>query len=372
MSRKRNPENRGLPARWRYYHGAYYYRVPPGQEHHWDGKTQFRLGAKLSEAYRVWAERMEADLDAKTVGDLLDRYALEVVPTKALASQPGNQDAIRRLKKVFGQMRLATPQRKCLIEPHHAYTYFDRRKARNSRYSGKTAALREVEILRHALTKATEWGYISQNPLIGQVQLRGRKPQGRDRYVEDWEILEALSLSSRRKKGSVRMIQAYIRLKLLTGLRRTDLLWLRIEDIKEDGIHVQPSKTETSTRAKLIIERSPELDEAVTLAKAARPVDIGPYLFCNRRGEPYIREDNAANGFESIWQRFMARVIAETKVEQTFAERDLRAKAATDADSLEHAKQLLAHADERTTKQWYIRKPTIVKPGRGVKESDAE
>jgi hypothetical protein len=38
------------------------------------------------------------------------------------------------------------------------------------------------------------------------------------------------------------MCQGYIRLKLLTGLRMTDLLNLPPSDIKEDGIHVKASK----------------------------------------------------------------------------------------------------------------------------------
>ena len=42
--------------------------------------------------------------------------------------------------------------------------------------------------------------------------------------MEDWEIIEVMALPSRRRKGSVGMVQAYLRLKLLTGLRQRDLL----------------------------------------------------------------------------------------------------------------------------------------------------
>lgn len=47
-------------------------------------------------------------------------------------------------------------------------------------------------------------------------------------------------------------IQAYIRLKSLTGLRQGDLLRLRIEHLKEDGPHIQPSKTAHSTDKRMI------------------------------------------------------------------------------------------------------------------------
>jgi integrase len=63
-----------------------------------------------------------------------------------------------------------------------------------------------------------------------------------------------------------------------------------------------------------------------------------------------------------MWGRFMDRVLKETKVTDRFTEHDLRAKCASDADSLEHARALLSHADARTTEAIYRRKPERVKP----------
>ncbi len=63
-----------------------------------------------------------------------------------------------------------------------------------------------------------------------------------------------------------------------------------------------------------------------------------------------------------MWQGFMRRVLAETKVEARFTEHDLRAKCASDAETLEHAQTLLAHADSRLTARVYRRKPERVKP----------
>ena len=76
----------------------------------------------------------------------------------------------------------------------------------------------------------------------------------------------------------------------------------------------------------------------------------------------YIKEDDTANGWDSLWQRFMDRLLEETKIEQRFTEHDLRAKCASDADTLEHARQLLAHADARITDRVYRRKVEHVKP----------
>ncbi|MAT66049.1 MAG: hypothetical protein CMN57_10445 [Gammaproteobacteria bacterium] len=199
------------------------------------------------------------------------------------------------------------------------------------------------------------------HPFLGQVRLEGAP--ARTRYVEDWEVVEALSLPSVRKRGSVQAIQAYIRIKLLTGLRRGDMLRLRLSDCGEDGIYAKPSKTTHTTGRSIVIGWSDELREAFELAKAARPVDISPFLFCNRHGESYYNEaKGTANGWDSMWQRFMRRVLEETEVKERFTEHDLRAKCASDAESLAHAKALLAHADERTTQRWYRRKPEKVRP----------
>jgi hypothetical protein len=98
MPRKRNKENAGLPSRWKHAHSAYYYQVPPGMESRWDGKKLFRLGATLPEAYAEWAKRLEVVDAAKSIGALLDRYALEVVPTKSPRTRVENLRAIKNLK----------------------------------------------------------------------------------------------------------------------------------------------------------------------------------------------------------------------------------------------------------------------------------
>ncbi|WP_229459175.1 tyrosine-type recombinase/integrase [Massilia cavernae] len=273
---------------------------------------------------------------------------LEVVPTKEVSTQTHNRIAVRPLRAVFADMGLLD------LKPRHIYQYIEKRTA-------KTSAKREVEVLSHAFTKAVEWGYIDLHPFKGQVRLSGEK--ARTRYVEDWEVVECLSLSSRRIAGSVKAVQAYIRVKLLTGMRRGDLLRLTMSDIKDDGIHFTPNKTKNSTGKRLVIEWSEELRATVDAAKTVRPVQISPYLFCTRKGECYFdKSTGRAGGWDSMWRGFMKRVLSETKVEAHFTEHDLRAKCASDAATLEHARALLSHVDSRLTDRVYRRKPEVVKP----------
>lgn len=367
MPRKRNPKNAGLPARWTLHHGAYYYCVPPGAEDHWDGKKRFKLGRSLPDAYREWTKRIDAGLNGRTIGGLLDDYLIRVVPEKDVSTHAPNASFVRSLKSFFGKMPIDA------IRPKHCYQYVEIRRikdvdeATGKIRGGLSVALHEIEILSHAFTKAVEWGLIDAHPFKGQIRLEGNKP--RDRYVEDWEIEECMRLKSHQKKGSIRAIQAYIMLKIITGMDRGDILRITMSDLKEDGIHNRRGKTENTTGKRTIYAWTPELREIVETAKDARPA-LSSFLFCTRKGTGYYNEENGrADGWKNMWARFMDKLLAETKVTERFTEHDLRAKAASDADTLEQAQGLLAHADPATTKRIYRRKAEVVTPLKGIKKT---
>jgi integrase len=275
------------------------------------------------------------------MAELLDRYALEVVPLKAPKTQESNLISIRKLKPVFGHMPIAA------VKPKHVYKYRDLRSR-----DGKVAANRDLEVLSHAFTKAIEWGLTDDHPIKGKVRKNSVQP--RRRYIEDWELQEALKVASP-------FLRAYIGLKLLTGMRRGDLLSLKVSDLQEDGIHVTPRKTAHSTGKKMIIEWSPELRAAVDEVLRLRRKIVSIWLFHTNRGQPYVKADATANGFDSIWQRFMAKALKTTGLVVRFTEHDLRAKVASDAP-LDVASKLLGHASPEITQRVYRRKAERVSP----------
>lgn len=325
----RNKGNRELPARWRLRHGAYYYRVPVNCRDSWDGKTEFRLGKTLPEAYKAWSERLEYLSDARNMSELLDRYALEVVPEKAHKSQESNRISIRRLRPVFGDLPIES------VLPKHAYRYMDM----VAKKHGKASANRDFEVLSHSLSKAVEWGLTDTNRVKGEV--RKFSIPRRERYIENWELEESLKVA-----GPI--LCAYIGLKLLTGLRRGDLLRIKTSDLHDDGIHVQMSKTNMP----LIIEWTEELRDAVELAKSVRSKDCVLWLFCTRSGDCFVKDNGTASAFDSLWQRFMARAIEKTALDKKYQEKDLRKKTASDMPLLA-AQQLLGHTTSNTTKRHY-------------------
>ena len=158
-------------------------------------------------------------------------------------------------------------------------------------------------------------------------------------------------------KNAPDLLKVYVPIKLLTGLRQQDLLALRREHLKDDGIHVEIKKT----RKKIIIEWSDALKESLDAAlKLKRPV-FSLNVFCNRRGQEYT-----GDGFRSIWQRAMKNAIENEVITERFTEHDLRAKAATDAHEIGlDAQALLGHMDGATTRRYLSSKiPSRVKPSR--------
>lgn len=63
------------------------------------------------------------------------------------------------------------------------------------------------------------------------------------------------------------MIQAYVRLKLMTGMARGDMLRLTMSDIGEDGIHIQRHKTQNSSGKRTIYTWTPELRSSVEMSQ---------------------------------------------------------------------------------------------------------
>ena len=64
---------------------------------------------------------------------------------------------------------------------------------------------------------------------------------------------------------------------------------------------------------------------------------------------------------DSLWQRFMAKVVA-ADIER-FTEHDIRAKVGSDAESIERAREILTHAPGSTiTDRVYRRKPDRIRP----------
>lgn len=269
------------------------------------------------------------------------------MPTSTLKPKTweGYAVSLPRVLAVFEPTRIAS------FKAQHARRYFHRCKRERS----LSAARADLGALRGMLAKAVEWGAIDTHPMVG-MRFEQVRPSTVD--VEAWEIDALLSLDSTTR--TVRVAQPYVRLKLMTGLRRGDLLRLRLSAIRDDGIYVTPAETEGTSGVSLIFqwidddgEPIAELREAVDEVLAIPPKRRGddPFLSTTRNGDGFHDEETGrANGFDTLWQRFVDRAVAETSLGRRIKEKDLRAVVGAESASDEAAQALLGHSNVQTTR----------------------
>lgn len=76
MPKPRRAENIGLPERWQFNHGAYFYRVPPGHERHWGYKKRYRLGKTIDAALKTFLKVGSRLAPDESPHDLLEPESL--------------------------------------------------------------------------------------------------------------------------------------------------------------------------------------------------------------------------------------------------------------------------------------------------------
>jgi hypothetical protein len=343
--------SRGLPRYWVRRHGAYYYRPPAKYAHLFD-KGWVHLGRKLSDAYRAYAELpVHDEREVRSIADLCQKYENKVIPTYPAGTQANKYRSVVEVRKVFGHIPINR------LEPTHCYQYFDAKQ--------KTRTARAViEDLRHMFTKAVEWGLLKRHPIKGQVVLKKTSP--RSRYVTDDELFAFLEMASPKLK-------AYIRLKLVTGLSKQDILCLDRADLLQDGLHTMRRKVRGKPKIYPWDEKG-VLHRIVESVHQAHRGHVGSTrLFHTREGKPYYNVDengratSKPSSFNSMWQRLMSKWVASGR--ERFTEHDLRAKVASDTD-LSHAQALMDHANSDVTEKVYRRAPKVVLIRDG--ESDQE
>lgn len=281
--------------------------------------------------YRNYAEMLE-ERPITRMGDLFDRYLVEVVPEKSERTQRDNRYEMRLLRAAFKDM---TPE---AFLPKHGYAYYHERKKKSLKRANA-----ELALLSHVFTKAIEWGVASDNPCR---LIRKQRPKPRRRYVTESEYAAAYQLMPP-------MAQCAMDLAVLTGLRPGDLLSLTRANLTEDGIEITTSKTGKT----LLIEWSEALRDVVRRAQALPP-HVRQALICNKQGRPYT-----VDGFNTIFYRAMTKALNDdgNPLIERFQFRDLRAKSASD-DTAELASKRLGHASPAITERVYRRKAERVKP----------
>ncbi len=303
--------------------GTYFYR---GAD-----RKRVNLGRTFGDAMMQYGALHRAD-PLTTFGDVLDRYLREVTPQKSERTRKDEIGYIAKLREVFG------------AEPPTSITAVDCTRARDmiAAKSGKVQANHHLKTLKHVLRLAVEWGAAPSNVAREVLRLRVKD---RDRYVSDKEFAAVLG-------NAPPMVQVAMRLAVLTGLRRGDLLRLTRDDCQEDGLHVPTQKT----NRRLIFRWSDELREVVAEAKALKPRFRQP-LISTRHGKAMT-----GDGFGTLWRKAMIATYPKGQEKARWRFNDIRSKSASDTDELAAASARLGHTTTAVTKRHYIRKPAKVSP----------
>ena len=98
MSPDRLKHSRPLPKYWRKRGGTYYFRVPRRVRDQLGGKSEISLGQTLAKAHQAYSRLLGGYEDVYTMAQLCDRYAREVIPDKAPATQASNLHSMGRLR----------------------------------------------------------------------------------------------------------------------------------------------------------------------------------------------------------------------------------------------------------------------------------
>jgi integrase len=324
---RRRKRDRHLPARVYLDHGTFWFRPKVGKP--------VNLGRDLADALTRYASIIGAQWSGRTLGDVIDRYRLEVLPRKrSERTRDDEGKALDRLKAVFGHMLPDTVTAQAL------YKYQDTRRSKDGK-PVPVAARHEVALLGHVFSKAIRWGVASTNPVRG-MDFGDRSAKRAQVPIEQVEALKAVAGER---------LNVAIDLAVSTGQRRGDLLSLKRDQLTDQGIVFKQSKT----GAGVLIEWSEDLRAIVERCKRLAPQVPGEYLIRTRRGRPY-----SAEGFSAIWQRAMAKHVQAGG--QRFSFHDLRSVSADGAATAEEAQARLGHANVATTKRHYLRGVTRAKP----------
>jgi integrase len=300
--------------------GAYYY-VYSGE---W-----MPLGRDYGEALRLWAE-MEGRSIAKgqTVADALAYYIIAKTPELSPRTMEAYRVSQTKLGAKFGTMRLEA------LRPEDVTRYL--RTA-----SAKVSANRDKALLSAAYNYVNAEGWLSTvgyNP----ARVPRNKERARRRYVSDGELLALI-------KAATPKLALMIELAYITGVRRGDLLRIRLADLRDDGLHVEQGKT----GRRQVFGWTDGLRRLTDAAKGLRRTVGSLWLFPADRSPGKAM---SALALRTAWER--ARKAAGLPDVRWH---DLRRKAGSDAAQGD-AQALMGHADGRVTERHYRAAPTKVTP----------
>jgi integrase len=222
---------------------------------------------------------VQAERKAETVSELCDRFIAEHLPRKRPSTARNCCSAIKLyIRPALGAMKIKSVTFADVDRLHRSIT------KRGTTYQ----ANRVHAVLSSMFTLATKWRYRADNPCIG---LEKNKEHSRERYLTEAEGARLMrALDADRDQVSADLL----RLALLTGARRSELIEMQWRDV--DLTNGRWTKPHTKPGEKQHVPLNPQA-RAVLAGRFAREPDAEhPFL----RGR---RVTGAVRAVERCWDR---------------------------------------------------------------------
>lgn len=243
----------------------------------WGRRTEDEMvrGTYIS---RTGSEKMTAQ-------DALQRYLVEVTPTKKPTTQRSENTTAQHLINFLGKYSMAA------LSSELVASYRDHRIAAGK--SNNTVRI-ELALLSNLFTIAIqEWGLgLTHNPV---ANIRKPSPgRGRDRRLSDDEearLLTAVNLHSNPMLGWV------VRLAIETGMRQSEILNLRLGDVDVGSRIVRLSDTKNNSPRTVPLTAAAAATFKTAIGHPLRPLETNLIFF----GEPGKDGKRRPYQFAKIW-----------------------------------------------------------------------
>ena len=265
-----------------------------------------------------------------TVAEVAERYLDEHV---AVRCKPKTAEAYssvirRHIVPMFGEMSLAAVGRKHVTDLHYALR------------DVPSTANRSVDVLSRLFAMGEAWGLIPEgaNPCRYVVKYRERP---RERFLTDEELrrLGRVLREAKDEGGASMYAVAAIRLLLLTGCRRNEILTLRWADVDLDGGELRLADSKTGARSVCLPPAAVKV-----LADLPR-VRGNQWVIVGRKRGTHMRD--LSDAWETVRKRADLEGVRLHDLRHTYASRALAL-----GESLPVIGKLLGHTQVETTARY--------------------
>ena len=254
------------------------------------------------------------------VDNLCDEYLKFSKSSKTAKSHTRDITSIKNLLGEFSGKLISD------ITSHALESYMNKRKG----IVTPATVNREISCMKHMFTKAVQWGYLSDNPIMSVK--RFKEPPARVRYLADGEIDKLLSCCNEHLKSIV--ITA-----LNTGMRKGEILNLQWSDVDMKNRIITLRKTKNNETRTIPIN-----DWLLDELKSTGQQINDQYVFCHENGKPY---DDIKTGFKGAVRRAGIKNFRFHDLRHTFASRLVMAGV-----DIRTVQELMGHKDTKMTMKY--------------------